>query len=118
MRMSDWSSDVCSSDLPQAWVGVSLEILKRVNQRSFEMASAVQHTPGQGFMMAFQAGGSHAKDRGLEAVAYAWQAMARIPGLVSWEKPQCIMSVPLLGGLDGDLGCTSCREKRCQFVWS
>ncbi len=28
------------------------------------------------------------QDRGVEAVAYAWQEMARIPGLVSWEKPQ------------------------------
>jgi phenylacetic acid degradation protein paaN len=73
---------------PQAWAGVSLEILKRLNQRSFEIAYAVQHTTGQGFMMAFQAGGPHAQDRGLEAVAYAWQEMARIPGLVSWEKPQ------------------------------
>ncbi|NYT57413.1 phenylacetic acid degradation protein PaaN [Alcaligenaceae bacterium] len=73
---------------PQAWVGVALEILHRLNQRSFEVAYAVQHTTGQGFMMAFQAGGPHAQDRGLEAVAYAWQEMARIPGLVSWEKPQ------------------------------
>src|SRR3546814_20946149 len=52
------------------------------------MAYAVQHSTGQGVMMAFQAGGPHAQDRGLEAVAYAWQEMARIPGLVSWEKPQ------------------------------
>src|SRR5690606_26439027 len=73
---------------PRAWVGVALEILKRLKQRSFEIAYAVQHTTGQGFMMAFQAGGPHAQDRGLEAVAYAWQEMARIPGLVSWEKPQ------------------------------
>lgn len=73
---------------PRVWVGVALEILKRLNQRSFEMAYAVQHTTGQGFMMAFQAGGAHAQDRGLEAVAYAWQEMARIPGLVTWEKPQ------------------------------
>ena len=73
---------------PKTWVGVSLEILKRLNQRSFEMAYAVQHTTGQGFMMAFQAGGPHAQDRGLEAVAYAWQEMARIPGLAEWEKPQ------------------------------
>lgn len=73
---------------PRAWVGVSLEILHRLNRRSFEMAYAVQHTTGQGFMMAFQAGGPHAQDRGLEAVAYAWQEMARIPGLVAWEKPQ------------------------------
>ncbi|MPT25357.1 MAG: phenylacetic acid degradation protein PaaN [Achromobacter sp.] len=73
---------------PQAWVGVSLEILARLNKLSFEMAYAVQHTTGQGFMMAFQAGGPHAQDRGFEAVAYAWQEMSRIPGVAIWEKPQ------------------------------
>ena len=73
---------------PQAWVGVCLEILNRLNKRSFEIAHAVQHTTGQGFMMAFQAGGPHAQERALEAVAYAWQEMARIPGLVEWIKPQ------------------------------
>jgi len=73
---------------PKAWVGVALEILARLNQRSFEIAYAVQHTTGQGFMMAFQAGGPHAQDRGLEAVAYAWQDMARIPDVALWEKPQ------------------------------
>ncbi|WP_238927150.1 phenylacetic acid degradation protein PaaN [Achromobacter xylosoxidans] len=73
---------------PQAWVGVSLEILARLNKLSFEMAYAVQHTTGQSFMMAFQAGGPHAQDRGFEAVAYAWQEMSRIPGVAIWEKPQ------------------------------
>lgn len=73
---------------PQAWVGVSLEILARLNKLSFEMAYVVQHTTGQGFMMAFQAGGPHAQDRGFEAVAYAWQEMSRIPGVAIWEKPQ------------------------------
>ena len=73
---------------PKAWVGVCLEILKRLNQRSFEVANAVQHTTGQGFMMAFQAGGPHAQDRGLEAVTYAWQEMSRIPEIADWEKPQ------------------------------
>ncbi|MBP6018161.1 MAG: phenylacetic acid degradation protein PaaN [Burkholderiaceae bacterium] len=73
---------------PRAWTGVALEILSRLNKRSFEIAYAVQHTTGQGFMMAFQAGGPHAQDRGLEAVTYAWQEMASIPGLVTWEKPQ------------------------------
>jgi phenylacetic acid degradation protein paaN len=73
---------------PKVWVGVSLEILRRLNRRSFEIANAVQHTTGQGFMMAFQAGGPHAQDRGLEAVAYAWREMSRIPELADWEKPQ------------------------------
>ena len=66
--------------------GVCLEILHRLNQRSFEMAFAVMHTTGQGFMMAFQAGGPHAQDRGLEAVAYAYDAMKRTPARATWTK--------------------------------
>ncbi len=69
-------------------VGVALELLARLNANSFLMANAVMHTSGQAFMMAFQAGGPHAQDRGLEAVAYAYEEMARIPGAVRWEKPQ------------------------------
>ena len=38
--------------------------------------------------MAFQAGGPHAQDRGLEAVAYAWDEMRRVPTTARWEKPQ------------------------------
>ena len=73
---------------PKVWVGISLEILHRLNRASFEIAYAVQHTTGQGFMMAFQAGGPHAQDRGVEAVTYAWQEMSRIPGQAQWIKPQ------------------------------
>ncbi|MDO8694459.1 MAG: phenylacetic acid degradation protein PaaN [Sheuella sp.] len=73
---------------PRAWVGVSLEILHRLNRASFDIAYAVQHTTGQGFMMAFQAGGPHAQDRGVEAVTYAWQEMSRIPSDAEWIKPQ------------------------------
>jgi phenylacetic acid degradation protein paaN len=46
------------------------------------------HTTGQSFVMAFQAGGPHAQDRGLEAVAYAWDQMRRVPAKATWEKPQ------------------------------
>ena len=67
-------------------VGVCLEILHRLNTRSFEMALAVMHTTGQGWMMAFQAGGPHAQDRGLEAVAYAWDEMTRTPREAIWSK--------------------------------
>jgi phenylacetic acid degradation protein paaN len=46
------------------------------------------HTTGQAFAMAFQAGGPHAQDRGLEAVAMAWAEMTRVPDSAVWEKPQ------------------------------
>jgi phenylacetic acid degradation protein paaN len=73
---------------PEVWVGVCLETLSRINKRSFEIAHAVMHTTGQAFVMSFQAGGAHAQDRGLEAVAYAWDEMRRIPAKAYWEKPQ------------------------------
>ncbi|MFA7290720.1 MAG: phenylacetic acid degradation protein PaaN [Rhodocyclaceae bacterium] len=68
--------------------GICLEILERINKRSFEIATAVMMTTGQGWMMAFQAGGPHAQDRGLEAVAYAYKAQAEVPAEAIWEKPQ------------------------------
>ena len=70
----------------RARVGACLEILHRLNMRSFEMALAVMHTTGQGWMMAFQAGGPHAQDRGLEAVAYAYEEMSRVPCKSIWTK--------------------------------
>lgn len=69
-------------------VGICLEILQRLNRQSFEIAHAVMMTSGQGWMMAFQAGGPHAQERGLEAVAYAWREMSFVPSASTWEKPQ------------------------------
>jgi phenylacetic acid degradation protein paaN len=71
----------------EARVGVGLEILTRLHARVFELANAVQHTSGQAFVMAFQAGGTHALDRALEAIAYAYVEMTRVPGTAVWEKP-------------------------------
>jgi phenylacetic acid degradation protein paaN len=72
----------------QGRVGVLLEALMRIHRRSHEIAHAVMLTTGQGPMMAFQAGGPHAQDRALEAIAYAWKAMADVPAQARWEKPQ------------------------------
>lgn len=68
--------------------GALLEALARLNARSFEIACAAMHTTGQGAGMAFQAAGPNAQDRGLEALAYAYEEMSRIPERVVWEKPQ------------------------------
>ena len=73
---------------PETWAGVCVEIISRLNRASFEIAHAVMHTTGQAFMMAFQAGGPHAQDRALEAVAYAWDELRRVPAQALWEKPQ------------------------------
>jgi phenylacetic acid degradation protein paaN len=72
---------------PDARLGVCLEVLHRLHGRIFELANAVQHTSGQAFVMAFQAGGAHALDRALEALAYAYEEMTRTPATAVWEKP-------------------------------
>ncbi|WP_060891126.1 phenylacetic acid degradation protein PaaN [Streptomyces europaeiscabiei] len=72
----------------EARAAVCLEILKRISDRTHEFAHAVMHTSGQAFMMAFQAGGPHAQDRGLEAVAYAYAEQVRTPDDAEWTKPQ------------------------------
>ena len=72
---------------PQNRAAVCLEILSRLHGHVFELANAVQFTTGQAFVMAFQAGGPHALDRALEAIAYAYAEMTRHPSEVDWEKP-------------------------------
>ncbi|MFF8831986.1 phenylacetic acid degradation protein PaaN [Streptomyces sp. NPDC015131] len=73
---------------PETRALVCLEILSRISARTHEFAHAVMHTSGQAFMMAFQAGGPHAQDRGLEAVAYAYAEQVRTPLVADWSKPQ------------------------------
>lgn len=72
---------------PATRAGVLLEVLDRLGSRHFEMANAVMATTGQTFIMAFQAGGPHALDRALEAVAYTFAEQQRLPRPMTWEKP-------------------------------
>jgi phenylacetic acid degradation protein paaN len=72
---------------PQARAGVCLEILTRLHAHVFELANAVHATTGQAFLMAFQAGGPHALDRALEALAYAYAEQTRHPATAEWTKP-------------------------------
>jgi phenylacetic acid degradation protein paaN len=72
---------------PEVRAAVCLEGLDRIHARTFEIAHAVMHTSGQPFVMAFQAGGPHAQDRALEAIAYALHEQRRVPATATWEKP-------------------------------
>lgn len=72
---------------PRTRAGVCLEILARLHAHVFELANAVHATSGQAFVMAFQAGGPHALDRALEAIAYAYAEQTRHPATADWTKP-------------------------------
>lgn len=88
VKASEAAGAAWAAAAPETRVGLLLEALTRLNAMSFEMANAVMHTTGQAFPMAFQAGGPHAQDRGLEAVAMAWSEMSRWAATATWEKPQ------------------------------
>ncbi|UUU36529.1 aldehyde dehydrogenase family protein [Streptomyces sp. CA-210063] len=66
--------------------GLAVEILRRLNTRSHELALAVQHTTGQPPEAAFRAAGPRAQDRALEAVAHAFAESARVPADLRWES--------------------------------
>lgn len=78
---------------PLVRAAVTIEIVERLATRSFELGYATMHACGQSFVMAFQAGGPHAQDRGSEAVAAALVEQQRIPQTVIWEKPQKVAPI-------------------------
>jgi phenylacetic acid degradation protein paaN len=73
---------------PDVRAATCVEIVRRLNDRSHELAHAVMHTTGQAYVMAFQAGGPHAQDRALEAISYTYQEMTRHPSSAVWDKPR------------------------------
>lgn len=73
---------------PQVRAAVAIEAVERLAARSFEIGHVTMHHCGQSFVMAFQAGGPHAQDRGSEAIAAALVEQQRVPTQVTWTKPQ------------------------------
>ncbi|QQM30785.1 phenylacetic acid degradation protein PaaN [Martelella lutilitoris] len=85
---SEKAAEPWASADPETRAGILLEALTRLNAMSFLIGHATMHTTGQAFPMAFQAGGPHAQDRGLEAVAAAYAEMTGSATAATWEKPQ------------------------------
>ncbi|WP_408990192.1 phenylacetic acid degradation protein PaaN [Streptomyces stelliscabiei] len=71
---------------PSERAGLAVEILRRLNTRSHELALAVHHTTGQPPTAALRAAGPRAQDRALEAVAQAFAESERVPADLRWES--------------------------------
>src|SRR3546814_3299114 len=98
MRISDWSSDVCSSDL--AAVGIALdELIKRFVgfAQAFRVALAGVLTGELGKRGAGGRKGNQALQ--VQHVVGAW-----------------VVGVLLLETVDGEIGSASCRERVCLYV--
>ncbi|HHG5368163.1 TPA: phenylacetic acid degradation protein PaaN [Pseudomonas aeruginosa] len=71
---------------PEQRVGLLMEVTERMYRNLFEIVHAVLHTTGQSFNMSFAGSGVNALDRGIEALAYAWDAMSVVPRHARWAR--------------------------------
>lgn len=71
---------------PGERAGVCFEMAFALEEQAFVNAHATMHTAGQAYLMAFSGSGANALDRGVEALAYAYKAMADVPRTADWEK--------------------------------
>jgi phenylacetic acid degradation protein paaN len=71
---------------PQARVGACLEIVQALFAELPLLVPAVMHTAGQSPAMSYAGSGTNALDRGIEAIAYAHQAMSAVPAGAAWDR--------------------------------
>src|SRR3546814_9299399 len=94
MRISDWSSDVCSSDL---WCEDDHEVDRRKRAHREELAERHQCP---------ERGASHLACAGVQCGAQGDDAVGREAGNVARCQPAFIK----------EIGSASCRERVCQYV--
>jgi phenylacetic acid degradation protein paaN len=79
--MRDWQNLT-----PDERAGVCFELAFAMEEQAFANAHATMHTAGQAYLMAFSGSGANALDRGVEALVYAYKALADVAPEASWRK--------------------------------
>src|SRR3546814_20150500 len=105
MRISDWSSDVCSSDLHDRiyFLRSVQKVAYRVDDRHFD--------PGRVRRLAQHGGGERAFRHGLAVSPQHGGALAPAKA-----KAQAEIARGLRGAGQHQIGRASCRERVCQYV--
>src|SRR3546814_14952172 len=111
MRISDWSSDVCSSDLFADWRGhpgqardLSVTTTTHFTRKKLRVGSALQALAllGAGF-----------------TISAALTAPASAQDYTNVTASGRVVSVnggPVAGATVGEIGSAACRERVCQYV--
>jgi len=71
---------------PELRMALCVEMAVRLYDRNFEMAQAVMHVAGQSYTQAFSGSGPNALDRGIEALAYAAQAIRAVTRRAAYHR--------------------------------
>src|SRR3546814_9198029 len=91
MRISDWSSDVCSSDLPSGALPRQGPLQRRSAQHG---PAAYRRNPGQDYRI-----GGHGKDPGRTGQRLRWRRAARLSN-IEWVGWRVTLSATVIGGSD------------------
>src|SRR3546814_10727295 len=112
MRISDWSSDVCSSDLVEhavANVTLTPTLRQRQNIDAVE-ARAVELSAGiRRGIVRFEGSAAYT-----DAIARGSGVAAALDGMRPAQTPRWAASATL--SLEPEIGRASCRERVCQYV--
>src|SRR3546814_4100842 len=100
MRISDWSSDVCSSDLLMAPTRIYVKPLLPLIHSG--RIGALAHITGGGLLENIP----RVLPEGLHALVDA----------DSWEQPRLMAFLRAQGNIEPEIGRASCRERVCQYV--
>src|SRR3546814_14812482 len=102
MRISDWSSDVCSSDLAAAAIRARAGEIAGANAKDMAAARGKGLTDALLDRLALTPDRIEVMARGVEEVAALPDPVGRT--LAEWERP------------NGQIGRAACRERVCQYV--
>src|SRR3546814_10948313 len=104
MRISDWSSDVCSSDL-----GLDARALSLVSA----FLAEIQKADDMGAVEALLASVAHELDFRHYAMIHHDDHRTGLPGLINMNNYPPDYAAEYFGG---QIGRASCRERVCQYV--
>src|SRR3546814_11432568 len=121
MRISDWSSDLCSSDLPHAFAdeGVAVAIVRTLPARAIEQpAGDVGRDQRTGFVILELVDAAFAAAVAQRLPLSAIELFDRhvFPEARAHFAQRSISSTIGCGGPSPELGRASCRESVCQYV--
>src|SRR3546814_3956728 len=116
MRISDWSSDVCSSDLAPARADH-----RGVGPRDLRALARRPQGPRRGDTQGLSASDASAREEAIGLAARS-VAVARVLldehflQLLEVREGGVVVGAPTFGRLAREIGRASCRERVCQYV--
>src|SRR3546814_11837969 len=113
MRSSDWSSDVCSSDLIGVFVALLIDLALRITRALLveREAQKIDTETSEFFFARAQSVRLDARSMGVGTMASQLRGLEQVRGVMSASSLFLIADLPF-----AEIGRASCRERVCPYV--